>query len=123
MTNRGEKAFPGEVVTAVIPNGATGLSGEIWLNGFLLSAIQMPSTWVTANLTLQGSLDGVNFANVYDKSGNEVVLTAAASRLIQLNSSEFVHGYVKLKIRSGTAASPVNQTADRSLLLQLYPMS
>lgn len=80
-----------------------------------LTGIQMPSSWTTANLTFQGSLDGVTFTNIYDAFGNEVTVDAAASELITIDD---LQSQTYLKVRSGTSGTPVTQGAARVLLLQ-----
>ena len=107
-------------LTATIASGATGLSGSVHLGGpdrgTSLVAIQMPATWVTANLTFQASWDGTNFFNVHAADGTEVVVTAAASRWIILDPADFASAsYVK--VRSCTSATPVDQTATRTIVL------
>lgn len=116
MNERGTKSFQGEIVAATIPAGATGLSAPIWCNGFWLVSIQMPATWATADLTLQASMDGVNYFDVYKADGTELVISAAQQRMIRLNEFQT---WPYIKLRSGTAATPVNQTAERTLLLDL----
>ena len=79
--------------------------------------IVMPDTWTAANLTFQSALD-VTYQNVYKEDGTEYTVTAAASRNIGLDPVMFRHA-AKLKIRSGTSGSAVNQTADRTVTLLL----
>lgn len=107
-----------EVTTAVIENGGS-LSGTVHLGGRKLVAIVMPSTWTAAALTFQASPDGVNFFNVYD-GPTERQLTVAASYYSELNIADWV-GIRWLKIRSGTAGTPVNQAAERTLTLVIQP--
>lgn len=107
-----------DVAVAQIAAGATGLSEAISIDGRTLVAIYMPSSWVTANLTFQAAyLEDGTYQNVYDSAGNELVVTAAASRVIvdipELAPLKF------LKIRSGTAATPVNQTSGAVIRLIL----
>ena len=99
--------------TAVIAQSAS-LSGAIAIGEKVAIGILMPAAWDAANLTFQASVDGVNFSNVYDSSGNELTVTAAAGRYIELDPSVFV-GINQIKLRSGTSGSPVNQTAARTL--------
>jgi hypothetical protein len=107
--------------TVVIANGATGLSGEVDLQGYKLAAIQMPAAWQAANLTFLGATEsGGTFQSVYDDSGTEVTVAAAASRCIVIDAAAMSFAALRfLKFRSGTAATPVNQTADRTLTLIL----
>ena len=107
--------------TGTITNG-TSLSGAIDCSAGRPSRIAMPSTWDSANLTFQASADGTTYNNLYDSSGNEYTVTAAASRSILLPLADFI-SIRYLKIRSGTSGSPVNQTTsgDRVLTLVLVP--
>lgn len=101
--------------TATIANGAS-LSGAIHLRGHRLFAIQMPAAWTAADLTLQGSFDGTTYADIYDEDDAEVVVEAAQARFIILDPTKFL-GLQRLKVRSGTTGSPVNQGAARELQL------
>ncbi len=107
-----------ETTTVTIANGAS-LSGAVDLGGRKLVGIIMPDTWTAAALTFQASPDGTNFFNVYDDP-TERRLTVAASYYSALNISDWV-GFRWLKIRSGTAASAVNQAAERTLTLVAQP--
>lgn len=121
-----------KTTTATIASGAS-LSGAINLHaikdagssmtgdGVHLCAIQMPAAWDTANLSFQASADGITYSELYDMYGAPYAVVSAASRLIVLNVQDF-SGLKFLKIRSGTAASAVNQTADRTLTLILRPI-
>lgn len=100
-------------LTATIANGAA-LSGAIHLRTHRLFALQMPADWTAADLTFQGSFDGTTYADVYDEDDAEVVVEAAAARFIILDPAKFL-GLQRLKIRSGTTGSPVNQGAARDI--------
>jgi len=107
--------------TAVIALGQS-FSQALDLGGKRLYAIQMPTAWTTANLTFQigigDMLANATFANMFDKSGNEYTITAAASETLVPPLADFI-GARFLKIRSGTNGTPVVQGATRNLLLQL----
>ena len=105
---------------ATIASGAS-LSGAIHLHNQRLFAIVMPSSWTAANLTFQGSHDGSTYFDVYNDAGTEVTVVAAASRFIIIASPVALLGLQRLKVRSGTSGSPVNQGADRAL--QLSPLA
>ena len=107
-----------ETKTATIENGGS-LSGAVDLGGRKLVAIVMPDTWDAAGLTFQASPDGVTYFNVYD-DGVERQLTVAASYYSALNIADWI-GIRWFKIRSGTAASAVNQAAERTLTLVIQP--
>jgi hypothetical protein len=103
-------------VTATIPTGALGLSAAIDLAGKTLLGYIMPATWVAAGLTFQTSPDGVSYNDIYDNTGTEISHVVAASRFVRVNPADWV-GVRFLKVRSGTGAAPVNQTASRDIIL------
>lgn len=103
--------------SSTIANGAA-LSAEIDLESYRQIAIYMPSTWTTANLTFQGSnVTGGTFQNIYDSAGNELTITAAASRI--LTDIPELSPFRYIKIRSGTSGTPVNQGGARTIILIL----
>lgn len=101
--------------TVTIANGQS-LSGAVNLSGFTLIGIDLPATWTTANLTLQASIDNSTWDNVFDSTGTEVTISAAASRFILLNPADFV-AIRYLRLRSGTSGTPVNQGGARTITL------
>ena len=107
-----------ETLTATIENGGS-LSGAVDLGGRKLVAIDMPSSWTAASLTFQASPDGVTYDDLYD-SATERSVTAAASRYLAFNIADWVSVRF-LKIRSGTAGTPINQAAARTLTLVVQP--
>ena len=76
--------------------------------------IQMPAAWDAANITFLAAASSSTPAALYDQFGTEVAATAAAARYIALDPAQFF-GIRVIQIRSGTAASAVNQTAARTL--------
>lgn len=89
------------------------LSGVVALGAGAPVAIQMPAGWDAADVTFQGSLDGVNFYDLYDES-IELQIAVDADRLVSIGASPFA-GIPYLKVRSGTSDTPVAQSADRVL--------
>ena len=116
------QAGNGQVVTqtATILSGAS-LSGSIDLGTTRLFAIIMPAAWTTANLTFQVSADGTTYNNLYDDTGTEVTVTAAASQYIVISSPAKMLGARWFKVRSGTNTSAVNQAADRVVTIVGVP--
>ncbi len=106
--------------TVTIPTGATGLSAEVDLAGFMLEAIYMPAAWTAAALTFQGSnVSGGVYQDMYDSGGTELNLTVSNSRAIGLTAAhkEVLKAWRFIKIRSGVTGAAVNQAADRDLIL------
>lgn len=87
------------------------------LEGQRIVQIVMPSAWTAANLTFQAGPSSATLANLYDDAGNEVTVTAAASRTIVLDN-DTAKNLTNLRfvaLRSGTSGTPVNQGAARTI--------
>lgn len=104
-----------DLQTATIGIGAS-LSPEVALGQKTLVGILMPAAWTTASLTFQATVDDTNFAELYDGAGNPVSLTVAAGQFIQIDPAKW-RGITGLKLRSGSAGSPVNQTDGAAITL------
>lgn len=107
-----------KTVTATIASGAS-LSDAIDIGAKELVAIVMPDAWTTAGITFQATVDNTNYLDVHDAAGDEVtVLSPTADDYIILSFAG-VKGLGKIKLRSGTSATPVNQGAEREITLVL----
>jgi hypothetical protein len=105
-------------VTATIANNAS-LSNAVPTGGQPIVGIQMPAAWTTADLTFQAACDAAaNVANVYDSEAAELTVQADASEFVIVDPTYFA-GAAFVKVRSGTAASAVNQGAERKITLAL----
>lgn len=110
--------------TATIASGES-LSGPVCLGAKLLCAIQMPAAWDAADLTFQISDDGgSSWTELLDAVGTAIIVSGpAAGERLEIDASDFKSA-IWLKVRSGTSALPVGQTADRALQLisrKFYP--
>jgi len=104
--------------TATIAKGAS-VSGAIALNGYNKFTIIMPAAWDAAHITFQAS-DAVagTYVNLLTEAGSEVDIAVAASGVYPLTTSSAALSYLPyIKIRSGTAAVPVAQTAARTITI------
>lgn len=107
--------IPRTAQTVTIPNGAS-VSGTIDLTDTSLLGFVSPDAWTTAALNLEVSDDGTNWSSAYDAFGAQIGSLASpvvASRYAVDMASLLPWRYVRF--RSGTAASPVAQGADRSI--------
>jgi hypothetical protein len=103
------------LASVTIANGAS-LSNATDLKGLTLYGIIMPATWTTAGITFQVSYDGgTTFQNLQSKTA-EYSVTAAAAQTILIPRTE-LPAITQIKVRSGTAGSPVTQAADRIVTL------
>ena len=110
-------------MAVTIVNGPTIAAGEALSDAVDCSAgrilrITTPAEWnPPENLSFQVSSDGVFFNDVYTLEGREVVIPCRASRSIFVQEASTGIGPqfagVHLKFRSGTAAAPVPQLAQR----------
>lgn len=108
--------------TATIANGAS-LSGAVDLSTQCLIGLSMPSTWVTtAVITFAGSTDNVTFNPIYYQGSEFTISEAAASRQITIDPTALLP-WRYIKIRSGTAASPVNRSQDNVITLLTKPLA
>jgi hypothetical protein len=108
-----------ELIPATIASGQA-LSAPVNLGAKTLVGIAMPISWDTANLSFQVSVDGgTTWLEFSD--GSLVSRTVAAGQFLSLDPSLFA-GVNAIKVRSGSAASPLNQSADRVLGLAVKPV-
>ncbi len=110
-----------KVYTVQIGTVHPQLTEIIDLAGGTPVAVQMPAAWTAANLTFLAGRAEADMDNLYDSAGTEVNVTAAASRYIVLDPQTF-HSMRFLRIRSGTAGTPVTQAAARTLYLVVRPV-
>ena len=101
-----------------ILNGAALSTASPDMRNEQLVGVVMPAGWDTASLTFQASIDGTTWGNVFTASGE---LTFPSADVIAGNVLAFdIHltpAIRFVKVRSGVAATPVNQTADRIITL------
>jgi hypothetical protein len=108
-------------VTTTISNAADGLSTAIGMKGKLIGQILMPSAWTAAGLSFLASDEqGGTYLPVYIAS-TEVTMAVAASQAqaVTGTTADALAGIAWLKLRSGTASTPVQQAAARTLILML----
>ena len=101
-----------------IASGASQ-SSVIDTEGMTLGAIKMPAAWTAAAITLMGcdTADGT-FLPIYKDDGTEYSLTVAVDTIVAVDGAAMALAPVRfIKLRSGVAATPVNQGGDRSLVL------
>jgi len=118
-------------VSATITSG-TALSSAAVVNG-KVSSITFPAAWTAAAVTFQGSTDGgATYRDLFDiVSGTATETTVSSAsvttlttptggiqRNLRVSLVDWI-SYTHIKIRSGTAAAPVNQGADRIFIIGL----
>jgi hypothetical protein len=102
---------------AVTIGAGASLSGSIAMGADTLVGLVMPSAWTAAGLSFQVSADGgTTWVELCDTTGTLIALSAAASHFVQVAASNW-RGINMIKVRSGTAAAPVNQTLAATIVL------
>jgi hypothetical protein len=110
--------------TAVIQNGGS-VSGSIDLAATALIGFIAPSEWTAAAMQIEVSTDNSTWATVVQDqygsaTGNYSAITAAAAYAVDAVG---LLPYRYVRLRSGSAASPVNQGADRAFTLITRPLA
>lgn len=101
---------------------AGSLSSAIDLGVRSPVAILMPDDWDDADLTFDGSIDGVSFRPLFRDDGGEVTVVAVAGSWVVLQPVMFC-SVRYLKVRSGPTDTPVPQSSARTLLLIIKALS
>ena len=91
--------------------------------------LTMPAAWDFANLSFQISGDGVAYSDVYTVEGHEIVIPAIPGTTVIVadprvssatgGGAPDLRGATFIKVRSGTRAHPVIQTAQRTFAVML----
>lgn len=111
--------WPETLVRDLTIDAGASLSNAIDLWTYKDLAIEMSAAWTAAVITFLSSdtLTGT-YLSVYGNTGTEISVTVAAATIVSLDI-EALKPLRFIKIRSGTAASPVVQGAIRNLRMML----
>jgi hypothetical protein len=104
--------------------GPTIIKGESLSDGLDCTAgdllrLTMPIDWTPAPLTFQISTDGGTYNDVYRLDGFEVTLPVIVPRSAIIVPADVGKAIAWIKFRSGTAANPVPQDADRTFAVAI----
>jgi hypothetical protein len=97
-----------------IPEGGNLSAGIIVGGRCLVNAIQTPATLTATKLTFQFSADGTTFSEVKDDIGAFYEVTVGTSSFILVDPGKWFNVRA-FKVRTGTAASPTTEAAERTL--------
>jgi hypothetical protein len=106
-----------KVIVATIAASASQ-SDEIDIGGHEAFALEMGASWNTAAITfLASSTSDGTFRKIVGDTGTEISVAAATNEMIALESTkrEAIKPFRFIKIRSGTASSPVTQTYETTI--------
>lgn len=108
-----------KTLISVTISATESVSNAVHLGDVRIGAINMPATWTTAGITLQTSVDGTAWRNVFDGDG-EYAIAAAASNWIVVDDALSLGLGPYVRLRSGTVGDPVAQEANRIIGLYVY---
>jgi len=111
-----ERAAPGTTTHNVNIAAGQSVGASAALAGRTPLRLIVGANWTAADITIQTSLDGVTWADLYDSTGAVYTIKAAASRAIILPVSDLI-GINHLRLRSGTPGAAINQAAAATLTL------
>lgn len=117
-TFAGNTYYGRTVATATIASGAS-VSATVDLSNAVLTGIIMPAAWTAADLTVEVSHDGTAWIGLaYDATATQCNnITTPAVDTAHAFDVRAMAPYQYIRLRSGTTASPVNQGADRDVLV------
>jgi hypothetical protein len=110
------------VLIPVTIAASAALSAEVNVGPLRIIGIQMPAAWTAGALTFQAvvSQSGATpvFGEVVDPANAAISLaTPTAATYMALTTALALLGLGRIKVRSGTSGTPVNQAAQRDFFL------
>ena len=107
-----------DTVVFTIPSGSA-LSGIVNVGNRVPVSLFVPSAWTAADITMQTSLDGgATWFGVYTAAGDELTIPGVVGGCVAVPFIETLGVGTVLRLRSGSAAAPVNQGAERVVQLR-----
>lgn len=104
------------------------LSGEIDVRGLSVAGVIFPAAWTAADLSFQAAdVSGGTFGEILTDpgsgTGTALALDGAAGQVSLFTLPNLFDGISFIKVRSGPSGVPVNQGADRALIILTMPVS
>ena len=91
---------------------------------YMITRIVFPAAWDSSSyISFQASKDGITFFDVFKQDSTELVVKVITGKSAIINPWEFYGLSNYIKIRSGTAAIPKQQTANRTFSVELKRIS
>ena len=110
------------IINVLIPSGSA-VSATVHLEGLIPYFIEVPANWSGPGISLQTARPGNVPANLYDSSGNEVMLmvTGGPGTNITIDQQRNELGSLRsasdVVLRAGSAEAPVDQGSNVTLVL------
>ena len=97
----------------------TSLSDAVELRGADVIRITIPDAWDAADITFQVDDGDGTFRDLWMEWGWELAIWVVAGTSIECSVFLRLQQIHRIKIRSGTSGAPVNQTAEREVVLEV----
>lgn len=109
--------MPVNILKAIIPAGGS-ISQPVDCTAGRLIQINTPDAWDPGSqyITFQVSPSGNDYNDLYLANGEELMLTCQPNQAIAVQAADWPSGRF-IKVRSGSSANPVNQSAAREFEL------
>jgi hypothetical protein len=109
------------VTSATVTIAAAGsLSTALNTGASGIAAIMVPAGWSpVANLSFQISADDISFFDVFDDTGNEIMITAKPGTAVIVDNTTWMQAVSWIKFRSGSRDTPVPQDIQQTLTVFL----
>ena len=110
----GNESTAAEVTTEITWSAGTSASPTIDTAGYRSVGFVLPATFTGNAMYIQGSYDGTNYTNIYDRAGVLVSVPISQGRSYTLPADDILP-YRYIKLASVTDAVAVNQGSARTL--------
>ena len=97
----------------------TALSDAVDLRGADVIRITIPDAWTAADITFLVDDGDGTFRDLWMEWGWELAIWVVAGTSIECSVFLRLQQINRIKIRSGTSGGPVNQTAEREIVLEV----
>ena len=111
-------AKPAPTILSTTILAGQAVSASVNLTTGSLALLMSPAAWNSANISFLISEDNVTFRDLFDGNGVEILRPMGAGRAFIIDQS-LTAAALYLQIRSGPAANPVVQDADRTFVCVL----
>jgi hypothetical protein len=109
-----------EVRLGPIIEAGESLSSGLDCSGGTIMRITMPLVWTSANLSFQISTDGVDYNDLFNHTGGEIVVPVVPGTAVVLAPlGDYLKAFDYLRVRSGSRLWPVPQAERRQFAVAI----
>ena len=112
--------MPLQVLNGPVIEAGQSLSAGLDCTSGNIVRLTMPYAWDGANLSFQISSDGFGYNDLFTIDGKEIVIPVVAGTAVVIAPlSDYLKAVAFLKVRSGSRAYPVTQSAQRDFAVAI----